>query len=264
MTTLAETNTTKTQLDSKAEHRFEGMLQILRFNWMQYTAGALTVCLATLVVATVAMPAWVSVMMIGGTAMAVFWLVASLVVSHWIYDRSSVFDVRWVSDVIVTPVQRYANIHFGFDTGTEPARAGFPDAVGTTWDVFDHDATRERSLLRARATATVVPEDACDFRNLPASDESFDAVFLMLTAHELRDRGLRERFFGELARLLAKGGSVVIVEHARDLANFVAFGFGFVHFLPASEWLRLADVAGLTTVHEHRITPFVRAIVLRK
>ena len=51
---------------------------------------------------------------------------------------------------------------------------------------------------------------------------------------------------------------MILVEHGRDVANFLAFGPGFMHFFAPSEWRRTASEAGLNLVGETRITPFVR------
>jgi hypothetical protein len=68
----------------------------------------------------------------------------------------------------------------------------------------------------------------------------------------------------EVRRVLTPGGYVVLVEHVRDLANFMVFGPGFLHFLPAGEYRHLASMTGLEVIREVRMTPFVRILLLRK
>jgi hypothetical protein len=75
----------------------------------------------------------------------------------------------------------------------------------------------------------------------------------------LRGAEAREAFFAELRRVLAGHGSVILVEHLRDAANFVAFGPGVWHFVPRREWLRVARACGFAAAAEVSVTPFVRA-----
>ena len=88
-------------------------------------------------------------------------------------------------------------------------------------------------------------------------------MFVLFAAHEIRHATSRELFFHELRRVLAPDGTVLLVEHARDFANFAAYGPGFLHFLPPAEWRRLASITGLKLITEKRFTPFVRVIQLR-
>ena len=91
-----------------------------------------------------------------------------------------------------------------------------------------------------------------------------DAVFLLFAAHELRLREARDRFFSELFRTLRPAGSLLLLEHLRDRANFMAFGFGALHFLSRNEWLRAAGGAGFKLDREFSITPFVRVFLFRR
>jgi ubiquinone/menaquinone biosynthesis C-methylase UbiE len=84
-----------------------------------------------------------------------------------------------------------------------------------------------------------------------------DAAFVVFTAHELRRAESRERLFRELARVVRPGGEIVVVEHLRDWRNFLAFGPGFLHFLPERAW----RTASLRIARTFTITPFVRVFV---
>jgi len=122
----------------------------------------------------------------------------------------------------------------------------------------------ETSIERARRlkTGNCCSEPA-QYAHLPLNYAECDAIFLLLAAHEIRQAQERSRFFRELQRVTAPGGTVVIAEHLRDLWNFAAFGPNVWHFLPRAEWLRLAREAGFCVQKEIQMTPFVRVFVLR-
>src|SRR5204862_174910 len=71
-----------------------------------------------------------------------------------------------------------------------------------------------------------------------------DTVYGLLAIHELRTHEDRVAWFGEARRCLSAGGRVVIAEHVRDFANFLAFGPGFVHFHSEGTWRRSWEAAG--------------------
>lgn len=96
----------------------------------------------------------------------------------------------------------------------------------------------------------------------PAAAESADAVFGLLAIHELRRHAERCAWFSEAGRCLRHDGRVVLVEHLRDLANFLAFGPGFLHFHSRGSWQRAWESAGFRLVDEFRVTPWVRVFVL--
>jgi hypothetical protein len=67
-----------------------------------------------------------------------------------------------------------------------------------------------------------------------------------------------------VARILKPDGQIIIVEHLRDRANFLAYNIGFFHFHSRSIWLRAFSSAGLSLRQELKITPFVTAFIVGK
>jgi SAM-dependent methyltransferase len=254
---------------AQREHRLplRGVLQIVRFNWPQYAAGFAASVAALLLAYAVEIPPLTHGVLLSGAVAALWWLVASLVASYWIYDWSPLTRWAWLArhlELNQSPA-RILNIHSGYDDTTAALRPLFPHAAVVSIDLFDPGRMTERSLRRARR-AWPPPADAiaATADRLPLDDGMVDAAVLLLAAHELRAPHDRESLFWELCRIIKTGGRVVLVEHARDASNFVAFGPGFMHFLPFGEWKRLARLAGLHLVEEGRITPFVRFLVLQR
>ena len=98
---------------------------------------------------------------------------------------------------------------------------------GRVFDIFDPVEMSEPSIVRARRLCPpAVRPERVDFRNLPAADESIEAAFLLLSAHELRTEAARGSLFSELHRVLSRPGRVVVAEHLRNWANWAAFGPG--------------------------------------
>lgn len=100
------------------------------------------------------------------------------------------------------------------------------------------------------------------FDQWPSGAGSADVIFGMLAIHELRSEEERTAWFGEAKRCLEPGGRVVLVEHTRDLANFLAFGPGFLHFHSRASWRRCWERAGLEAVDEFELTPWLRVFIL--
>jgi SAM-dependent methyltransferase len=247
--------------------KLQGVAQIFRFNWTFYVIGT-TAIVAALVLVTIGdptLPRAARVVLLIGIALAAFWLVASLVVSHVVYDRSRLRTWSWIGPALGIVPRRWINLHAGLDESTPALRELFPDSAGRVFDIFDAAEMTERSILRARAKATnaVAPEPV-DYRRLPVADGACDAAMLLLSAHELRRPESRATLFRELRRVLAPGGKVVLAEHLRGAANFVAFGPGFLHFHSRAAWLAAAAAGGFVVEREFRITPFVAVFVLRR
>jgi len=243
---------------------FEGMLQILRFNWSWY-ALALACSLANFwLLSMLSLSPWLKLLLLSAIGCTLFWSVSSLLVSHWIYDCSRLREWKWILNLVKPNVRRAINIHAGFDETTPHLRALLPGARIAAWDIFDGTTMTEPSIARARLQYGATNAIAVDFRRLPESDGCLDLVFLIFAAHEIRSAIAREEFFGEISRILQPAGQVVIAEHLRDAMNFMAYGPGFLHFLPRGEWIRVSNNASLRVAREFCITPFIRVFLLRK
>mgnify|MGYP003584832249 CR=1 FL=1 len=197
-----------------------------------------------------------------------FWLAAlgsayftlsSLLVSFWVYDWSGFYRWKWLPAASPKTV---LNIHAGFDESSRALHQRYPSAELTVLDFYDAARHTEPSIARARAFLPPLSGTlACSTCHLPLEDQSQDLVFLIFAAHEIRDAAERKQFFGELRRVCR--GRIYLVEHQRDLANFLAFGPGFQHFHSPAQWRQSWTGAGLKCLEERFFTPFVRIFVLQ-
>ncbi|HEX9988784.1 MAG TPA: methyltransferase domain-containing protein [Chloroflexia bacterium] len=245
--------------------QFGGALQILQYNGPFYAKTLLGCAVAAVAAAKLPLPQPVKALVRLGIGGACYFSVASLVASWWVYDHSHLTRWRWIAELLPTKPKRWANIHAGLDETTLALRALFPDTESVVLDIYDPREMTEPSIKRAReiSPAPVVAITA-DVKKLPVEDGALNALFLIFAAHEVRDKDLRRTFFRELHRVLAPQGTLLLVEHVRDVANFAAFGPGFMHFLPRSEWQNLGNLSGLQTRSHFRITPFVNVWVFEK
>ncbi len=243
---------------------FQGMWKVVVFNWPRYAAAGATVAVAlAIVVATP--PAHPIVWLVAAAAgLAVFWSVTSLAASHVIYDRSGLTEWTWLRDHLPLSPRRWVNVHAGLDESSEQLRRLFPSADSLVLDIHDEETMTEGSIRRAARRVSSPRSMGADCRALPLESSGRDAAFVLFCAHEIRDLGRRRRFFGELFRIVDPGGCVVLVEHLRDAANFIAFGPGAFHFYSRRHWRRLAIDAGFEIAHESRMTPFVGLLILRR
>ena len=235
-----------------------GARRIFFYNWPTY-AGT---WVAAAVVIAVGLR-YAPVLVVGGVV-AIAWSAASLVVSSYVYDHSALPGASWLPGLLPARVERWITVDAGLDAEVDVDGA-MPGTCMARFDVYYRTRMEGPSVERARRrTARAHPATVASVTSLPLANGSCDAVLVVFTAHELRDRALREAAFAELGRVLSTEGRLIVVEHLRDPANFAAFGPGFFHFQPRAEWLRLADVTGLRVAVERRVTPWVMALALER
>jgi SAM-dependent methyltransferase len=242
---------------------YQGVIQILQFNWRSYVATAGSIGVALLALPFLAEPGRTVLLL--GTAPALFWLASSLLVSHYVYDRFPLYDLNWIHSVLSRAPQRWINIHCGLDETSAVLAAIFPEASSQVVDIFDPLVMSETSIRVARrVTHHTIPSTSMQYDSFAFPAAWFDAAFSIFAAHELRHHDQRVRLFREIARILAPGGKFILMEHSRDWRNFLAFGPGFLHFFSESAWRKTASDAGLTVLTELSMTPFVHVYVLRR
>ena len=244
---------------------FQGVSNILRFNWHFFAlAGGASLALGLLALRLDGMPR-----LVAGSAAALLaaTVLASLAASHRVYDRSGFYGLEWLEAVPLDPGPdaRMANIHAGFDETSEPLRSRYPHADWTVLDFYDPARHTEVSIERARRAHPPSP-DALRFDTaaLPFPDASLDTVFLIFAAHEIRGADERRAFFAEIHRVLASDGQGIVVEHLRDLPNFLAYTLGFLHFFPRRSWLETFDHAELQVARTFAPAPLTTCFVLAK
>ena len=247
----------------RSRSRYEGALQILQFNSDKYIAAFASI-LAGAFVAPLMPPSGRLLLWIAVTP-ALFWMVSSLAVSHYVYDRFPIYDFRQVAQLLTRAPQRWINIHSGWDETSEHFGELFPESRGQVVDIFDAELMTERSIRRAhRKPHDAFPSIPARYNALPFCSHSFDAAFSIFAAHELRSHQQRVVLFEETARVLSPNGELVLMEHLRDWRNFLAFGPGFLHFFSRQAWRNAALEAGFNFQAELSMTPFVRVYILRR
>jgi SAM-dependent methyltransferase len=240
---------------------FTGVGRIIRFNWHFYVLAAALLLASVLLGAM--LPAWWRPYCRGLVVLVAAQILLSLIVSWWVYDVSSLYRFTWLQRWQLQPLQMI-NIHAGYDDTSERLNRLFPQARLQVFDFYNPQLHTEVSIRRARRWYPAYPGTiSISTSYLPVPAAGTDVVWLLLSAHEIRQPAERERFFCQLKQALAPGGCVVLVEHLRDLPNFVAFNFGCFHFHSRSSWQQCWQTAGFQLVDEFSITPFVRCFKLQ-
>lgn len=247
--------------DIPARTPYQGLRQIFTYNRPFYIWTLSGVIGA--IVLSVWLPLAFRALILSASVPAVLWTCSSLLVSHYIYDRSTFYSFGWLRGCLSRSPSRWINFHAGLDESSLAIASMFPGSQGQITDIYDPHEMTEPSIRRARRIAKTTLADTAGLALL-TPDMEFDAAFLIFAAHEFRHHQARVRLFREIARVLRIGGELVLVEHSRDWANLLAFGPGFLHFFSEQTWRDVANMAGLLTRSHRTLTPFVHVFVFRR
>ena len=87
---------------------------------------------------------------------------------------------------------------------------------------------------------------------------------MIFAAHEIRKPEQRTAFFKEVDRILKSNGKIILVEHLRDLPNFLAFNIGFFHFHSKKSWINDIEKSNFKVIKEQKLTMFTSLFILEK
>ena len=242
----------------------QGLHNIIQFNWHFY---ALAFGLA-LAVAAVALLLPAPLKYYGWAALGLLLapVLVSLAVSWYVYDYAGLYKLGWLPAYIApAPGAKLLTVSAGFDELAPLLAPTWPADQLLAVDFYDPSRHTEVSIKRARQAYPPTPGTLrVNTQTLPLPTHSADYAVAFLAAHEVRDAAERAIFFQELARVLKPAGELIVVEHLRDAANFLAYTIGFFHFHSRRAWLATFRAAGLRVAQEVKITPFITAFILHR
>jgi len=249
--------------------RFQGIVNVLRFNWPFYAMGVVASLVGLTLAALALKGKWqeVAFVLVG---LGLLSMIISIIITHFVYDRSGLYSLDWLADSLKQSGYRshpehIINLTAGFDETTLLLRQRFPAARVSPVDFYDAARHTEPSIARAQKLYPAPPETRqIQCEQLVQQLDSADIVVAFFSLHEVRNRDERIKCLKQIAQLIGETGRLVLVEHFRDLPNLIAYTFGVLHFHARSTWLQDIHAAHLTISHSATQTPWVNILVLSR
>jgi ubiquinone/menaquinone biosynthesis C-methylase UbiE len=239
---------------------YQGVWNIVRFNWHFYVV--VQVLLLLFIILNNELPKYAFVFNIA-MALLILTMLISLLVSFYVYDISKLYSFNWIKQNAKPLV--IVNINAGFDETSELLKQKFINSTRHVFDFYDEKKHTEISIKRARKAYPLYPNTiSISTDKISLENDSADIVFLIFAAHEIRNDKERELFFTEINRILKPDGELIVVEHLRDVPNFIAYNIGSLHFLPYSKWLATFSNSNFNITQKIKHTPFITSFTLKK
>lgn len=242
---------------------FQGVTNIIRFNWHFYVLSAVVILLIFLLHYFITQSYHIYLYIF--CVLIIISTSVSLLVSFYVYDVSNLYTLDWLDTLSIKPGNIIININAGFDETSFLLKSKYPANELHVFDFYDERVHTEVSIKRATLAYPPYPNTILiTTASIPLADNSIDNIFLTLAAHEIRNNVERINFFKQLKRISKPDGKIIVTEHLRDWPNFLAYTVGFFHFHSRVTWLQTFNQAGLKIINERTITPFIKTFILDK
>ncbi|GAB1858615.1 hypothetical protein MHTCC0001_34550 [Flavobacteriaceae bacterium MHTCC 0001] len=235
----------------------QGVINILSFNRHFYVIG---ISLVLLILVSKLLINWNLLIFVLAISTLAYGLIMPLLVSAFVYDFSGYYNFEWLDSINIqnSKSAQIVNINAGFDETSFILKHKLPDANLSVYDFYDPENHTEIAITRARKISLTYPNTKLIKTNhIPLENNSVDTIFLLSAAHEIRSYKEKILFLKECKRICKINGQVILVEHLRDMPNFLAFSIGFTHFFSKRVWTDAFKSAGFNSYTEHKFTPFM-------
>jgi len=237
--------------------QFQGVLNILSFNRHYYVFGLTALLVLFISRILFHLP---HIIFWPVTIAILYGLIMPLIVSAYVYDFSGYYNLDWLNKIIDKSQKPslIVNINAGFDETSFLIKDRFQQVDLKVFDFYNASQHTEPAIKRARNVSLVYPNtQQISSGNIPLKENSADIIFLLSAAHEIRSNEEKVLFLKECYRICKPCGQVIMVEHLRDIPNFLAFSVGFTHFFSRSTWKKAFNVSGFSSFQENKFTPFM-------
>jgi len=237
--------------------QFQGLINILSFNRHFYVYGLIALAF---IIGSKVMFHWSDLLFWVIIAGFIYGLLMPLIVSAYVYDFSGFYNFNWLRQMHFTNAKDsfILNINAGFDETSFIIKSILSESQLQVFDFYNAKQHTEPAIVRARKVSRVYPNTIqISSSVIPLNDQSVDHIFLLSAIHEIRRHEERVQFLKECRRVCKPTGTVIMVEHLRDLPNFIAFTIGFTHFFSKKTWEKSFKEAGFQSFKEQKFTAFM-------
>jgi SAM-dependent methyltransferase len=233
-----------------------GVGRVIAFNWPKYVVA--TIVLIGCIIATIVVSGAARAVAFLGALGLGYGIMGSLFATWWAYDhRADDLYQKIARQHTATDQSDWILVHAGLDE----SRARLSKIIGQPVQVFDVGPTNDtsRSLRRAHSliprTGQVIETTTNYATGLP--DGSVDTVVLLFGIHEIGNGQNAANLLLELGRVVRSAGSIVIVEHLRDIPNAVVYGPAVLHFGSGRHWKRVIANSSLHIRSSERVAGLI-------